>query len=199
MYVEYTKVIACAVAMAFSSASMAAEKNETTIVNKVHSYSVGLGASRIIYTPSSRGATLSVNNPNDYPVLVQSSVIPEQKGGDAPFLITPPLFRLDAHQQSRLKIIMTSNNANKENEPLYWMCATGIPPEQGDVWAGQVKTKNTAFIDVRIRASQCIKLLVRPEALMKSKPQDVAKLVTWDIRGNDITAKNPTPYYMNVK
>ena len=198
MFPGYTKVIACAVAMAFSVTCNAVEKNETKVVKKIQSYSVGLGVSRVIYSPSSRGAVLSVNNPNDYPVLVQSSITPENQNVADPFLITPPLFRLDPHQQSRLRIIMTADATAKDRETLYWMCATGIPPEQGDTWAGEQKTKNTALIDVRIRASQCIKLLVRPDGL-REKPQDVAKSVTWSVAGKEIKANNPTPYYMNIK
>lgn len=171
----------------------------TRVEKKIQSWSVGLGATRIIYDPSSVGATISVNNPNDYPVLVQSKVSDATRQGGAPFVVTPPLFRLDAHQQSNLRVIMTGDVAAKDRETLYWMCATGIPPEQGDEWAkGDNKhAADTAFVNVKIKASQCIKVLVRPPVI-KGGPDQEATSVTWTVEGGKLKATNPTPYYMNL-
>jgi len=170
--------------------------NETVI----ESYSVELGATRIIYNPATSGAAVSVSNPNDYPVLVQSAVMTEDKAGKAPFVVTPPLFRLDPKQQSRLRLVMTGEGAAKDRETLYWMCATGIPPELGDAWAGEPaeKKKSSASLDVKIKLSQCIKVLVRPDAV-KGKLNDAAPAVTWARKGDKLEANNPSPFYINIK
>ncbi|EDQ9497650.1 fimbria/pilus periplasmic chaperone, partial [Salmonella enterica subsp. enterica serovar Hartford] len=48
-------------------------------------FSVKLGATRVIYHAGTAGATLSVSNPQNYPILVQSSVKAEDKSSPAPF------------------------------------------------------------------------------------------------------------------
>jgi len=176
-----------------------ADARETKIEQNIQSWSVGMGATRIIYNPESSGAIISVNNPNDYPVLVQSKVSTASKREPAPFVVTPPLFRLDAHQQSNLRIIMTGDASAKDRETLYWLCATGIPPKQDEAWAKDVKINNAdvAVINVKIKASQCIKLLVRPAAI-KGHPEQQATSVIWSVEGGKLKATNPTPYYMNL-
>lgn len=49
------------------------------------SFSVKLGATRVIYHAGTAGATLSVSNPQNYPILVQSSVKAADKSSPAPF------------------------------------------------------------------------------------------------------------------
>ncbi len=174
----------------------------TKVNQKVESYSVGLGATRVIYTPASSGAVLSVNNPNDYPILVQSKVFAEDKKTAAPFVVTPPLFRLDGHQQSRVRIVQTGGQLPADRESLRWLCVTGIPPESDDAWAkeadGKKPTPKEATLDIKIKFTRCIKVLVRPGAL-KANPLDDGKALTWQRQGEALQANNPTPFYINLK
>lgn len=48
-------------------------------------FSVKLGATRVIYHAGTAGATLSVSNPQNYPILVQSSVKAADKVRLLPF------------------------------------------------------------------------------------------------------------------
>lgn len=186
-----------ALVVALSTPAIAAEK--TKLEEHSQTYSVGLGATRLIYQMPSRGAMLSVNNPNDYPVLVQSAVTTEDGSVDSPFTVTPPLFRLDAQQKSSVRVLMTKDIALSDTEKLYWFCATGIPPEADDVWIdGQVVKSDVATLNVRVKMKQCIKLFVRPPAL-KHGPQDSAGSVTWQWDGNALVGKNATPFYVNLK
>ncbi|MCZ5740328.1 fimbria/pilus periplasmic chaperone [Escherichia coli] len=80
---------------------------ETKIDATSKTFILHLGATRVIYNPSGNGSTLSVYNNQDYPMLVQSEVLAEDRKGKAPFVVTPPLFRLDGLQSSRLRIVRT--------------------------------------------------------------------------------------------
>lgn len=198
----YIKAVACAVAMGFLPAHAASETSKQNISNieqHITSYSVGLGVTRLIYNPNSMGATLSINNPNDFPVLAQTTITSENRKGDAPFIVTPPLFRLDGKQQSRLKVVMTGEVSAKDRETLYWLCATGIPPEKGDEWAkGEREAKpKEALLDVKVKLSQCVKLMVRPSDV-KDKPENVAAQLKWTRNGDVLKGQNPTPFYMNL-
>lgn len=69
---------------------IAAEKPQ--IRQTTRTFGVRLGATRVIYDPDSVGQTLSVDNPQDYPMLVQSRAYSEDMKNRAPFVITPPYF-----------------------------------------------------------------------------------------------------------
>lgn len=194
-----TSTTAIALVTAALSGSVMAKETATKINQKVESYSVGLGATRVIYNPASSGAVLSVNNPNDYPMLVQSKVFAEDKKSAAPFVITPPLFRLEGHQQSRIRIVQTGGEVIGDRERLQWLCVTGIPPEDGDAWAkGKAPTPKEATLDIKIKMARCIKLLVRPPSV-KGDPLDGVGAVTWKRQGGKLMASNPTPFYLNLK
>lgn len=89
-------------------------------------FSVKLGATRVIYHAGTAGATLSVSNPQNYPILVQSSVKAADKSSPAPFLVMPPLFRLEANQQSQLRIVRTGGDMPTDRETLQWVCIKAV-------------------------------------------------------------------------
>ena len=59
-----------------------------------------LGATRVIYHLDGNGESLRVKNPQDYPILIQSKVMDEGSKDNADFIVTPPLFRLDAKRET---------------------------------------------------------------------------------------------------
>lgn len=172
------------------------------LINELRSFSVKTGATRIIYSPGSQGASLTVMNPQGYPMLVQSEIFMEDQKTRAPFIVTPPLFRLDGHQQSRIKIIATSSHDYDTKESLHWLCLTGIPPEADDEWTDEAYKKKQAAqhatLLTQLRIKSCLKLLVRPAAL-RGTPDDFAFSLTWVKTGKTLTVKNPTPFFMNLR
>ncbi|MEN4586535.1 fimbria/pilus periplasmic chaperone [Pantoea agglomerans] len=170
--------------------------------NELKSFSVKTGATRIIYSAGSNGASMTVMNPQAYPMLVQSEVMMEDRKTRAPFIVTPPLFRLDGHQQSRIKVIATSSHNNDTKESLYWLCVTGIPPEADADWTGDAYRKKKAgqhaTLLTQLRIKSCLKLLVRPSSL-RGTPEDFASSLTWAKRGRTLTVSNPTPFFMNLR
>ncbi|EIG1170728.1 fimbria/pilus periplasmic chaperone [Salmonella enterica subsp. diarizonae serovar 48:k:z53] len=164
-------------------------------------YGIILGASRVVYPPDSRGGTLSVTNPEDYPILVQSQVMNEDKKTEAPFYVTPPLFRLEGKQQNTLRVVRTGGIYPTDRESLAWLCVRGIPPKDGDVWAQDKGTalQSSAGVTMLMQLSinSCIKLLIRPENL-SGNPSGMAKKLTWKVNGRQLIATNPTLFYMNL-
>jgi len=178
-----------------------ARGKDIALENELQSFSVKTGASRIIYFADSNGASLTVMNPQSYPMLVQSEVVDDDKKSRAPFIVTPPLFRLDGHQQSRIKIIATSNHDNDMTESLFWLCLTGIPPEADAEWTDEAYKKTQArqhaTLLTQLRIKNCLKLLVRPSSL-HGTPEDVASSLTWVKNGKTLTINNPTSFFINL-
>lgn len=148
---------------------------------------VTVGGTRLIYNGGKKEASLNVTNTDTNPYLIQSWAETQNGGAEkAPFIVTPPLFRLDGNQQNLLRIVRTGGNLPEDRESLYWLNVKSIP-------AGSKKEgANTLQIAVKTR----IKLLYRPQGL-KGVPEDMASKLTWTQSGTRLTVTNPTPFVMN--
>lgn len=184
---------------AFLLPALAQAEQKPDVVTQT--FAVKLGATRIIYNPDSAGATLPVINVQDYPILVQSRVVMDDRKTPAPFVVTPPLFRLDGGQQNQLRIVRTGGTFAQDRETLNWLCVTGIPPKADDLWGqtqdGKALPPKNVTLQFQVRVNNCVRLLVRPSAI-RGTPDDVASSVTWSREGGRLKATNPTPFYMNL-
>jgi P pilus assembly chaperone PapD len=55
-------------------------------------------------------ASISINNSDSVPYLIQSWIeMPEGNANKAPFIITPPLYRLDGGQQNIERILLSGS------------------------------------------------------------------------------------------
>lgn len=162
-------------------------------------FSLHLGSSRVIYNLNSKGSFLTVNNDHDYPILVQSEVLMEDREKKAPFVVTPPLFRIDALQSSRVRIVRTGGNFPEDRESLQWLCVKALPPKEGDIWAKDwhEKADDKVHIKLQFSVNTCIKLFVRPSTV-NGHSEDVAGKIKWQKVGNKLKGTNPTPFYINL-
>ncbi|MDY0972303.1 fimbrial biogenesis chaperone [Siccibacter turicensis] len=148
---------------------------------------VVIGGTRVIYDGNKKEASLSVNNPDSVPYLIQSWIETPDGGAEkAPFIITPPLYRLDNHQQNVMRIVRAGNLAD-DKESMYWLNIKAIPS------APHNENANTLQVAVKTR----IKLIYRPAALKGGNPEDQAQRLTWSHSGNSVRVTNPTAFYMN--
>ncbi|MFK8995831.1 molecular chaperone [Enterobacter sp. 04-C-04-SI-ECC] len=71
--------------------------------------SITVGGTRLIYNGNDNEASLPVSNSRDaVPYLIQSWVeLGENAKEKVPFIVTPPLFRLDGGHENTLRIIYT--------------------------------------------------------------------------------------------
>lgn len=148
-----------------------------------------INGTRLVYQGDKKESSLGLSNPDATDYLVQSWVDSGGKNlAKAPFLITPPLFRLDAHEDNVLRVVRTGGNLSEDRESLYWLNIKAIPSSK------HVEGVNTLQIAINTR----IKLLYRPSAV-KGRPEDVADKLEWRREGNDLVVNNPTPFYMNFQ
>ena len=119
------------------------------------------------------------------PYLIQSWIdVQDEQSGKAPFIITPPLYRLDGGQKNLERIVMTGSLPQGQ-ESLFWLNIKAIPSAS--------KQMNSLQIAVKTR----IKLIYRPETLRASTPEEQANKLTWRRAGNTLQVNNPTPYVIN--
>lgn len=148
-----------------------------------------INGTRLIYQGGKKESSIGISNPDATDYLVQSWADSGGKNlAKAPFLITPPLFRLDAKEDNVLRVVRTGGNLPEDRESLFWLNIKAIPSSK------RVEGVNTLQIAINTR----IKLLYRP-ASVKGKPEDVADKLEWHREGNDLVVNNPTPFYMNFQ
>lgn len=148
-----------------------------------------VGGTRVIYQEGKREASISVTNADKTtPYLVQSWVenFNENDKNQVPFIVTPPLFRLDPEKRNMLRISFTGTSQPKDRESIYWLNVKSISPShKGEVNKLQVNIKSK------------FKLFYRPDNL-KGDPKEAWKQLTFQVAGNHLVAKNPTPYFISL-
>jgi chaperone protein EcpD len=157
---------------------------------------VVLEATRLIYPERNKEVTLRITNVGDIPSLVEVWL---DKGDaqapagttEVPFVLTPPLFRLDAKKGQSLRVIYSREPLPDDVESLFWLNVLEIPPKADPAQSGA----NQLRMAYRTR----IKVFFRPKALAEDA-RDAPSKVRWSIvragEGYALKASNPTPYHV---
>ncbi|WP_411704110.1 molecular chaperone [Edaphovirga cremea] len=155
--------------------------------------SVVIGGTRVIYQEKEREVTVKLTNAGKSPVLAQSwiddgNVDSKPDNISVPFMLTPPINRIDAAKSQTLRISYTGANLPQDRESVFWLNVLEIP-QMTKAMAGQNK------LQVAFRSR--IKLFFRPQALT-GDTSDAAKILTFTPQGNNVVVKNPAAYYVSL-
>ena len=165
------------------------------------SASVVINGTRVIFPSNEREVSVRMTNEGASPGLVQMWI---DKGdpkstpaaGDVPFLLTPPLFRIDPAKGQTVRMIYNKDPLPQDRESIFWLNLLEVPPRPQNIDPDDINYVQMAF---RTR----IKIFFRPqnlntqEAVFAAPPKVTWKLVR-DGSNYVLEAKNPTPYYISV-
>ncbi|WP_336777772.1 fimbrial biogenesis chaperone [Pantoea sp. USHLN256] len=152
--------------------------------------SITVGGTRLIYNEPENEASLPVSNSQDgVPYLIQSWVeLSENSKEQVPFIVTPPLFRLDGGHENTLRVIYTGEKKLPENrESIFWLNVKSIPSMTRS-------DENRLLIAVKAR----MKLFYRPAALSSEKAGDAWMQLKFEPHGEHLAIINPTPFYVSL-
>ena len=159
--------------------------------------SVVVGGTRVVF-PAQRGeASVRLTNENNHAALVEAwidtgDINSTPNSVTTPFLLTPPLFRMDPQKDQTLRIIYTqvSQPLPADRESLFWLNVLEIPPKPtGQQAAGQ------NYLQFAIRSR--LKLFYRPANLPGNAMKAPEKL-NFTAQGTTLVVHNPTPYYVTI-
>lgn len=154
------------------------------LINSTATAGVIIGGTRIIFHGAKKEVTISVTNPDDSIWLIQSWVdSPDSQ--KAPFIFSPPLFRLDGQQKNVLRLIYTGASLPPDRESLFWANIKSIPNA----------TDKENILQIAIKTQ--IKLIWRPVSLPKNVALAEMSKLRWRWQQGKLQVSNPTPYYMN--
>ncbi|MFC0695586.1 fimbria/pilus periplasmic chaperone [Paraburkholderia humisilvae] len=161
--------------------------------------SVTIGGTRVVYPLDQREVTVRLENDSKNPSLVQvwmDDGNADSKPGEAkvPFVITPPIFRMDPRKTQMLRVIFSGDaTLPQDRESVYWLNVLDIPPK-----AEQKADTNTLQFAYRTR----IKVFVRPPKL-PGNPEEAPHQLEWKLvhapqgKGQALAVSNPTPYFVS--
>jgi chaperone protein PapD len=154
---------------------------------------VTIDRTRAIFNGSQESLTIAVSNKNKkLPYLAQAWIEnSEYEKVSSPFLVLPPVQRLEAEQTSQIRIKGTQlNQLPQDKESLFYFNVREVPP----------KSLKPNVMQIALQSK--IKLIYRPKSIelnpteMMNNPWQ-EKLVLIKQNGS-VIAKNPTPYYTTI-
>ncbi|EKM0377433.1 molecular chaperone [Cronobacter turicensis] len=154
------------------------------LVNNATAGGIVVGGTRVIYEGNKKEAALSIkNNSAASPFLLQSWVDNGDGKTRGPFMVTPPLFRIESEEDHELRIAKTGS-LPEDRESLFYLNIRAIPPSSPEA-------VNTLKLVVKTR----IKLFYRPQALVVDA-QTAYQQLKFHLAEGHLLAENPTPFYM---
>ncbi|MES2405683.1 MAG: molecular chaperone [Pseudomonadota bacterium] len=160
--------------------------------------SVVIAGTRVIFNAAQGEATVRMTNDNSRPALIEAWI----DDGDinstpdtarTPFLITPPLFRMDPNKDQSLRILFVpgAKPLPGDRESVFWLNVLEVPPKPSEP---QYAGKNYLQFAIRSR----IKLFYRPGKLPGDALTAPDKLTFQAMAGAALAIHNPTPYYITI-
>ena len=151
---------------------------------------VVLGGTRVIVRENQRETSIPVQNVSNAPFVVQSWIDEGEGKNKTPFVITPPLQRLDPGKENILRILRVPSALPADRESLFWLNVKEIPEK--------AQEENVLQIAVRTR----IKLFYRPANLpgnaIEARGQLQWAVSSADTGGLVVKVANPTPYHVTL-
>lgn len=144
---------------------------------------------RVIALESDKETSIKLLNDDKNSDYLVQSWIEDQSGNDKnlPVLLTPPLFKIGAGREGKLRMVILPGKVPQDRESVYWLWIQEIPP------VSKVEG-NQLQMAVRTR----LKVFIRPTTL-KEKSTDTISKLQWQVAEQGgkswIIAKNPTEYY----
>ncbi|AYA08387.1 molecular chaperone [Rahnella aquatilis] len=156
---------------------------------------VSFSRNRMIFPASEKSISITVNNHSDNTYLVQAGVsLDSDKKTPAPFMVTPPLFRLEKSDSNVMRIMRVGGDMPPDRESVFYFFASTIPSQSVPT---MVPGKDgTTGARVTIAMKTVLKLFWRPEGLSMSPASALSKLGFVNEPGG-VVVKNPTPYYQS--
>ncbi|MBV8272180.1 MAG: molecular chaperone [Cupriavidus sp.] len=174
-----------------------------TMISMTHSAgtmaSVIIPATRIIYPGDLNEKSIQLTNQDDAPSVMQIWVdsgntesTPET--ADAPFIVTPPVFRIEPKSGHAVRLVLTDNQLPQDRESVFYLNTLQIPAISSDH-----ADQNQMLVMLRNR----LKLFYRPAGLQGSAPAAVESL-EFVIRqqqaadGYEVVVRNPSNFHVSL-
>ncbi|HFK2921686.1 TPA: molecular chaperone [Stenotrophomonas maltophilia] len=160
---------------------------------------VVISGTRVVFPAAEREVSVRLANTGDAPALVQSWIDDgDAKGtpetmGHVPFVIRPPVARVDPGSGQVLRIAHTGQAMPQDRESVYFLNVLDVP-------AAARASAGDGVLHLVVRSR--LKVFYRPKGLTAvgaaKAPSQLRWSVARDHEGWALKADNPTPYHVSV-
>lgn len=163
------------------------------ILLSIHTISAQAGiiisGTRAIYEGKNREISLGIKNPDKQPYLVQSWIEGIDDQPKQPFIITPPIFKLAAEQESAPRIIYIGKEGQlpQDRESVFWINIKSVASTPDDLIE-----KSKLQIAIKSR----IKMFYRPQSITGAAASDAQNKITFSVKNHSLIVSNPTAYFI---
>lgn len=158
---------------------------------------VTMVGTRVIYDPGSQGQSLTFNNSSGGPSVIQAWVdsgneqsTPET--ADAPFVVTPPIFRIEPGAGQLVRLIFTGKDLPQDRESVFYLNTLEIPSLNA-----ANANQNQLLVMVRSR----VKVFYRPSDIPGTPERAAEQLnlrVTGQGKDRKLIAGNDSGYFVSI-
>ncbi|WP_371972996.1 molecular chaperone [Lelliottia nimipressuralis] len=151
-----------------------------------------------VVNPSASSYLLQGNINAFDPATGRASTAPGA-GNIPPFVILPPLSRLEASGRTALRVRQVGSGLPSDRESAAVVSVLAVPPQnvtdEGEKSKQAGKKGDGSQIQIALRMNML--LFWRPETVPEPTPGQVAKALTFRAHGNNLEVNNPTPYFVH--
>ncbi|MCL7715581.1 fimbrial biogenesis chaperone [Stenotrophomonas mori] len=156
---------------------------------------VVVNGTRVIYPAQAREVTVQIDNVGESPALVQAWIDAgdaEQTAdtSDAPFVLTPPIVRIEPGRSQALRVIFTGAPLPADRESLFWLNVLDVPPAPD-----AAASDDQNYLQVAFRSR--LKLFYRPRGL-EGVANDAPAALRWSRSGDRLQVQNPSRYHVTL-
>ncbi|PIJ50594.1 hypothetical protein BV501_08130 [Erwinia sp. OAMSP11] len=116
-------------------------------------------------------------------------------GGRPPFVVVPPLTRLDAGERIALRVRQAGGTLPSDRESACIISVTGIPPLSQPAPDARLPQAGRSQVQIALRMN--IRLFYRPPGLPAPDSAAVAASLKFQTQSHELTVVNPTPYFVH--
>ncbi|MTC46106.1 fimbria/pilus periplasmic chaperone [Providencia sp. wls1922] len=185
-FFDYRALIILLICSSFSTLSFAAEGG------------LRLAQTRVVFDAANPNTKLAIKNSSPQVYLIKADVLNTPEGNAhkpaPPFIVTPPMSRLEKESQNTLLIVRNGTaELPTDRESVFYLSLLAIPSTtKANAPEGEM---TSAQVSVGIR--NVIKLFYRPKGLPMSV-ETASSQLTFRQQGQQLEVSNPTPYYITL-
>ena len=156
---------------------------------------VVITGTRVIYPANMKSINVQLTNVSNSPALVQAwldkgEVNSSPNSVKVPFVIAPPVTRVEANAGQTLRISFThTETLPQDRESLFFFNLLDIPPKPSQAQLAE----NPNYLQIAIRSR--LKFFYRPANLTPGL-NDAYANVQWIAQNGSVKVKNTSPYYI---
>jgi len=160
---------------------------------------ITIESTRAIYPEGAKEISVRIENAGTTPSLIQAWVDEYGIKGNpstskAPFMLLPPVVRVDAGKQQLLRIRFAGAELPQDRESVYSLNVLDVPSR------GEAANAGGSMLNIAVRNR--VKLFYRPQALSMINPTSAIESLHWNIAraGNGwvLRARNDSPFHIST-